>query len=182
MTAAAGSPSEPVVRAALRELGAPGTDLVESMARLSSLADQLADDADAEAAGDVAAIRMLAELADEYRRATAGTDGLGFRSWLVANRDEAEGGDGVERPDVPRRQGPRVARVHVVGVEDGLVPLARATTTEAEAEERRLFYVAVTRAARRPEPVVGVDAPLRRRQAEHTSSLSVPRRARPGAA
>jgi superfamily I DNA/RNA helicase len=31
-------------------------------------------------------------------------------------------------------------------LEAGLVPLARATTPDAEAEERRLFYVAVTRA------------------------------------
>ena len=136
-----------VVRAALRELGAPGADLVESMARLSSLADQLADDADPEAAGDVAAIRKLAELADEYRRATAGTDGLGFRSWLIANRDEAEGGDGVSVLTFHGAKGLEWPRIHVVGLEAGLVPLARATTAEAEAEERRLFYVAVTRAA-----------------------------------
>ena len=36
--------------------------------------------------------------------------------------------------------------VHLAGLEDGLVPIGHARTEEAVAEERRLFYVAVTRA------------------------------------
>ncbi len=36
--------------------------------------------------------------------------------------------------------------VHVLGLEDGLVPVAHARTPEAEAEERRLLHVALTRA------------------------------------
>jgi DNA helicase-2/ATP-dependent DNA helicase PcrA len=38
--------------------------------------------------------------------------------------------------------------VHVAGLEAGLVPIAHARTAAAEAEERRLLYVAVTRAQR----------------------------------
>ena len=38
--------------------------------------------------------------------------------------------------------------VFVCGVERGLVPIGRADTPAAEAEERRLFYVALTRAER----------------------------------
>jgi ATP-dependent DNA helicase UvrD/PcrA len=144
----------PVVRAALRELGTAGADLTESMARLSSTVDELAGHADVDpdaldpdVAVDVAALRRLVALADEYRRATAGSDAAGFRSWLVANRDDAEGGDAVSLVTFHGAKGLEWPRVHVVGLEAGLVPLARATTAEAEAEERRLFYVAVTRAA-----------------------------------
>ena len=37
-------------------------------------------------------------------------------------------------------------RLAVIGLEDGMVPIAYATTPEALAEERRLLYVALTRA------------------------------------
>ena len=39
--------------------------------------------------------------------------------------------------------------VHILGVAEGLVPLVHATTPEQLDEERRLLYVAVTRAKRR---------------------------------
>ena len=38
--------------------------------------------------------------------------------------------------------------VHLIGVEDGFVPLANARTAKARAEERRLLYVGVTRAVK----------------------------------
>jgi DNA helicase-2/ATP-dependent DNA helicase PcrA len=38
--------------------------------------------------------------------------------------------------------------VHLAGMEDGLVPIGHAKTAEAKAEERRLVYVAITRAER----------------------------------
>jgi DNA helicase-2/ATP-dependent DNA helicase PcrA len=41
--------------------------------------------------------------------------------------------------------------VHVAGLEQGLVPIAHARTPESVDEERRLLYVALTRAQRRLE-------------------------------
>ena len=38
--------------------------------------------------------------------------------------------------------------VHLAGMEDGLVPIGHAKTPEAKSEERRLVYVAITRAER----------------------------------
>jgi DNA helicase-2/ATP-dependent DNA helicase PcrA len=133
----------PPVRAALRELGTTGNDLAEAVARLTAAAD----DGNAEA-DDVRALARLAELADEYRRIDPRADAAGFRSWLIANRDELDGGDAVAVRTFHGAKGLEWPLVHVIGVEAGLVPLARATTPEAEAEERRLFYVAVTRAER----------------------------------
>ncbi len=46
-----------------------------------------------------------------------------------------------------RAKGLEWSSVHVVGLEDGFVPIVYAESSEARAEERRLLYVALTRAS-----------------------------------
>jgi len=54
--------------------------------------------------------------------------------------------DAVELSTFHRAKGLEWPAVALVGLEDGLVPIAYATSAAAQAEERRLLYVAVTRA------------------------------------
>lgn len=53
----------------------------------------------------------------------------------------------VELSTFHRAKGLEWKVVYIVGLEEGTVPIAHATTGEAVAEERRLLYVAMTRAA-----------------------------------
>lgn len=54
----------------------------------------------------------------------------------------------VELATFHRAKGLEWDSVFVVGLEDGFVPIAYAASTESRAEERRLLYVALTRAVR----------------------------------
>ena len=91
----------------------------------------------------------LARAARQYAAADSAPTLDGFIAWLHANTgpgDAAESTDAVELTTFHRAKGLEWAVVFVAGLEKGLAPIGRATTAEAEAEERRLVYVALTRA------------------------------------
>jgi superfamily I DNA/RNA helicase len=102
------------------------------------------------APGDVAILHRVQRQGETLRAV------LAARGVPLAPRDE----DPVGAPPVRREGGVHTLTIHaakglefrhvfVIGCNDGLVPLiggAGAAETEAEAEERRLFYVAITRA------------------------------------
>jgi DNA helicase-2/ATP-dependent DNA helicase PcrA len=134
----------PAVRAALRELVA-APSFAGAVARLAEGLGREPSDLD----DDDAALLRLVELAEGYQRTQPGGDGPGFRGWLLSEVDELPAGDGVDLVTFHGAKGREWAVVHVIGVEDGLVPIARARTTAAADEERRLFYVACTRAEQR---------------------------------
>ena len=72
-----------------------------------------------------------------------------FLAWVQATlRDEepAPGADAVELVTFHGAKGLEWPVVFLVGLEQGLVPVAHANTPEARREERRLLYVAITRA------------------------------------
>jgi DNA helicase-2/ATP-dependent DNA helicase PcrA len=110
------------------------------------------DGAAAEASRDRA--DDLAVLAGQARELLAadpsGTVG-GFVAWLgarLAREEPRSGRDAVELATFHAAKGLEWPVVHAVGLEQGLIPIGHATTPEARAEERRLLYVAVTRAER----------------------------------
>ncbi|CAN5779493.1 ATP-dependent DNA helicase UvrD2 [soil metagenome] len=81
------------------------------------------------------------------------TDGsvAGFQAWLAASRrSEAPGAssDAVELATFHAAKGLEWPVVFLAGLEKGLVPISFAATDDARDEERRLLYVAVTRAER----------------------------------
>lgn len=151
----------------VRRLGAawrsPGLvaslDALRSVARTlplrSAVADVLADPG-ASGHSDVAAdaalegADLLARLADEHASQEVTPTVGSFLSWMAANRDEVTwpGQDGVELVSFHQAKGLEWPAVAVIGLETGTMPIAYAVGAPAVAEERRLLYVAMTRAER----------------------------------
>ncbi|MHB8505663.1 MAG: ATP-dependent DNA helicase UvrD2, partial [Acidimicrobiales bacterium] len=104
---------------------------------------------DLEAAG---ALQALAELARQAQHldptATVGGWVATLPALLGRDRD-AGSGDAVTVCSFHRAKGLEWPAVWACGLEDGLVPIGHATTPAALAEERRLLYVALTRAGAR---------------------------------
>jgi DNA helicase-2/ATP-dependent DNA helicase PcrA len=97
-----------------------------------------------------AALAALWALARSYRRLDDGATTDGFLAWLSATDDRAAlpdpNVDAVTICTFHRAKGLEWAAVWVAGLERGLVPIGHATTPDHVAEERRLLYVALTRA------------------------------------
>jgi DNA helicase-2/ATP-dependent DNA helicase PcrA len=100
-------------------------------------------------------LTAMLELLREYAKLDPGGRVAGFLGWLPAAwRDDGPTAGTHGHPEAVtlcsfhRAKGLEWAAVWVTGMEQGLVPIGRATSSAAEAEERRLLYVALTRAAR----------------------------------
>jgi DNA helicase II / ATP-dependent DNA helicase PcrA len=107
-------------------------------------ADQYADGR----SGNLAA---LARLARDFAAVDSRPTGVGFVAWLTAatRADQPDGhGDAVEIATFHAAKGLEWPIVHLAGIEQGLVPIGHADGADELAEERRLFYVATTRAER----------------------------------
>lgn len=145
----------PVARA-LERAGIPYRTGTSSPAPVASDGDEEADAGDEEAEDE------------EAGAGGADTDGVGANSGVGASqysasqypasqypaslnagtnvRSRVQRG-GVELATFHRAKGLEWHAVAIIGLEDGVLPDSRATTAETLAEERRLLYVAVTRAA-----------------------------------
>jgi DNA helicase II / ATP-dependent DNA helicase PcrA len=100
-------------------------------------------------ADPAAALAALAALAEEQLVVDPEATGAGFVAWVRATLGGEAAGvgrEGVEIATFHAAKGLEWRIVHLAGIEDGLVPIGRATTDAAREEERRLFYVALTRA------------------------------------
>jgi DNA helicase-2/ATP-dependent DNA helicase PcrA len=143
----------PAVAAALDELrraaaAAPGLPLKAQLASLVEWAE--------EAGGGEEATRdrrehvdSLVRLGHEYALAEdEGASAAGFVAYLltVLAEEDPTGADAVELLTFHKAKGLEWPVVFVTGLERGLVPIAYAETPAALAEERRLLYVALTRA------------------------------------
>jgi DNA helicase II / ATP-dependent DNA helicase PcrA len=138
----------PDVLAALGELrraaeAAPGLSL---SAHFSGLLDWAEPGAPAERREHV---DTLVRLGREYLRDDGGRGSLeGFLAHLAASLadDDPVSADAVDLLTFHKAKGLEWPAVFVTGLERGLVPIAYAETPAALAEERRLLYVAITRA------------------------------------
>lgn len=136
-------------RAAARARGAPFSAVLDTLAA----EDEPGEDVPAATTTEErrehvdAIVRLGREYAD-VDGAHASVDG--FLAHLTATlRDEAPvDADAVEILTFHRAKGLEFTVVFVTGLERGLVPIAHAETPAARAEERRLLYVALTRAGR----------------------------------
>jgi DNA helicase-2/ATP-dependent DNA helicase PcrA len=129
-----------------RARASPAASLADLVADLAA-EERLDDDPAADAAlRDDRAV--LLPLAREYLAtddADASVDGL--VAWLDLATGRAAGGDAVALSTFHRAKGLEWSVVFVTGLEQGYVPIARATRGNGEAEERRLLHVALSRAA-----------------------------------
>jgi DNA helicase-2/ATP-dependent DNA helicase PcrA len=98
-----------------------------------------------------AVLEELVRLGRDYLAHEADGSVAGFQAWLAASlRSEAPGAtsDAVELATFHAAKGLEWPVVFLAGLERGLVPISFAATDAARDEERRLLYVAVTRAER----------------------------------
>jgi DNA helicase-2/ATP-dependent DNA helicase PcrA len=140
---------QPEVKAALQTLrdAGSGSDAVPFTARLTDL-EELAETYTVDERRDH--VMALVRLGQEYLRLDTQPHVNGFMAWLTATvrgDDEPDRrSDAVEVVTFHRAKGLEWPVVFVAGLERGFVPIARAESDDAEAEERRLLYVALTRA------------------------------------
>ncbi len=130
-------------RERLDELGRTAFPLAAALADLRHDADATEDDATRDA------LDALATLAEDQLSMDPDASTTEFVAWVraTARADEAPGTrDTVDLVTFHGAKGLEWPVVHLAGIEDGLVPIGRATTAEAAEEEVRLFYVAITRA------------------------------------
>lgn len=166
------------VAAALRHV-APGRDHPVQVAVVDLEEHVAAERERRRAAGEVvealdALLRRAREFAAMEPEATIGD----LEAWLAAaTATEGEGvTDAVQLATFHAAKGLEWPVVHVAGLEEGFVPIAYARSADAEAEERRLLHVAITRA----EKVVRLswagsrtirDAPVARRPSRYVDAL-----------
>ncbi|NLD76889.1 MAG: ATP-dependent DNA helicase UvrD2 [Acidimicrobiales bacterium] len=135
-------------------------DLEESVARQrAELLGAYGEDADGEdgrhelpdtAVGRrIDAFEQVVRLGRELLAMESGARTDSFPNWLraVLLDDGPASADAVTIASFHSAKGLEWDVVHIAGCEDGYVPISHARTAEARAEEERLFYVAVTRAA-----------------------------------
>lgn len=97
-----------------------------------------------------AALEMLVRLAHDYERIDPVPSVEAFVQWLRATvGNDSPDRDAVDVTTFHAAKGLEWPVVHIAGVEQGLVPIGHAKTASALAEERRLLYVAITRAEQR---------------------------------
>ncbi|HZU73612.1 MAG TPA: ATP-dependent DNA helicase UvrD2, partial [Acidimicrobiales bacterium] len=148
--------AQPEVRSALRRfrsapVGQPFLSSVGELEASIGLWEEASgeDHDDAPAAERRLQLATVVRLAREYAAADQAPTAAGFDAWLattIGTEGEDGSGDAVEIATFHRSKGLEWPTVFLAGLERGLVPIGRATTPAAEAEERRLLYVAITRA------------------------------------
>jgi DNA helicase-2/ATP-dependent DNA helicase PcrA len=144
----------PEVKTELRNLGRDGIDLVECLEeldeRVSALSSGAGPGPTGPAAERAANLTALSALIHEYVVTEERPTGPGLVAWLATLQHGAsEGADHADAVDLSTFHGAKGLEwpvVHVAGLEVGFVPIAYATTDAQLAEERRLLYVALTRA------------------------------------
>ncbi len=129
-------------------------DALKTLRLANSLDVALADlDQDASAGERLtedraANLAEIVRLGHEYLALEPSGDPLAFVSWLATTLrdDDSGGGDAVEIVTFHAAKGLEWSVVHVAGLEEGYVPIHHAETNDDIDEERRLLYVALTRA------------------------------------
>jgi DNA helicase-2/ATP-dependent DNA helicase PcrA len=133
------------------EAGLPLERLIELVLERSGLRDALVRDGTFEAQGRVENLDEMVRVAAEYE---AGPDEVTLAGFLegVALQADAdlvdESAGAVTLMTIHNAKGLEFDTVLITGLEEGLFPHVRSDTPEALEEERRLFYVGLTRARR----------------------------------
>jgi DNA helicase-2/ATP-dependent DNA helicase PcrA len=137
----------PTAQALLADVGArPQVPVQVVAADLAAHADETGEEGD-----DRRGVLMaLLDLARVFQRQEPASRTGQWLAWLPTALSDDPGGSGpadaVTLCSFHRGKGLEWEAVWIAGLEEGLVPIGRARSEAAEAEERRLLYVALTRA------------------------------------
>jgi DNA helicase II / ATP-dependent DNA helicase PcrA len=130
----------------------PVADLLEAVLRSTGYVEALENERTIEAQGRVENLEQLVEVAREFDGSAdevATLDLFLQQIALIADADSRRDGDAlVTLMTLHNAKGLEYPIVFVVGCEDGVFPHSRALEEGALEEERRLFYVGITRAMR----------------------------------
>jgi DNA helicase-2/ATP-dependent DNA helicase PcrA len=152
--------ARPPVRALLDQMRdaerrLPGRDFAHYLADLAvDQDDEPVEGADTDSSAGHAAAELrghrdaLLELGRDFLETVGGRGGVAeFTTWLdTATGRASDAATGVDLVTFHRAKGLEWSVVFVTGLERGLVPISWAGTPEAQAEERRLLHVALSRA------------------------------------
>jgi len=138
----------PEVRTELKVLAGPGVDLA---AALGDLDDRLAEPLPTETVAAIerrANLAAFARLVQDYLASDPLPTGPGLEAWIgtLQAGDVHVDDDAVDLVTFHAAKGLEWDVVHLAGLEEGFVPIAYAVTGAQLAEEKRLLYVAITRA------------------------------------
>ncbi len=155
---------EPAVRGVLSELSRSRRPFAHELTDLDTvLAERLAaaattatidgapPDQPVDVVGEDAAFQSLVRLGHEFLGLDPHARADGFPGWLNAaihRDDDGYSADAVDVVSFHAAKGLEWPIVHLAGLEAGYAPISYARTAEALEEERRLVYVAMTRAER----------------------------------
>jgi DNA helicase-2/ATP-dependent DNA helicase PcrA len=129
---------DPVVRRVVARLGFDDRPL------LTALGAAVEDDGTGNGA-----LERLVDVAETQVSTDPAVTGREFAGWARARLTDDDGPvDAVTISTIHAAKGLEWPVVHIVGCEEGSIPHASARRREARAEEARLLYVAITRAAR----------------------------------
>lgn len=124
-------------------------DLVaDAVSRQSAFAPGSVDETDAATPDDGAALAALVDAARDHLSLDPDATVAAFCASLRSDDRTLDHLDAVELATFHAAKGLEWPVVHLIGVEDGLVPVGRTTSRSARDEERRLLHVAMTRAGR----------------------------------
>ena len=127
---------------------APAAELVEELLRRSGYAQHLAASSKDAALNErrLGNVRELVEWFRAMHKGRARAGDLAAQLALLAHADRDDGGDAVRLMTLHAVKGLEFRCVHIVGVDDGTLPHEGAIDEGRLDEERRLFYVGITRA------------------------------------
>lgn len=138
----------PEVKTELKLLTRPGVDLIAALGDLDARLDEPTPGNSVSAIEQRANLAAFVRLVHDYMTSDPLPTGLGLEAWIgtLQAGDVEQERDAVDLSTFHASKGLEWDVVHVAGLEDGFVPIAYASTGAQLAEEKRLLYVAVTRA------------------------------------
>ena len=131
--------------------GAPLDRILEEVLDRSGLREALEREGTFEAQGRIENLEEMARVAAEYDSAEEDATLAGFLEGIAlqADADTLDQSEGaVTLMTIHNAKGLEFETVIITGLEEGLFPHSRSDTPETLEEERRLFYVGLTRARR----------------------------------
>ncbi|NNF55777.1 MAG: ATP-dependent DNA helicase UvrD2 [Acidimicrobiales bacterium] len=140
----------PEVREVIKRIGRPGIDFSQAVETFAAELEEPLEDPSPNEAERYANKQALLQVIRNYTVVDPRPSGPDFLAWLatIQANEVHRDSDAVDLSTFHGSKGLEWPVVHLAGLEQGFVPISYAETGAQLAEERRLLYVAITRAER----------------------------------